>query len=91
MATLTSYKNDKALQEALWAILGWPKPNYVNPVRRDKAMPVVMSVLLLLCSIIVSIRIYTRCRILKSFCLDDILILAAFVSLNQSATTHLLG
>jgi hypothetical protein len=60
-------------------ILNWPKPNYVNPVRRGPALLIVNSVLLPIAGVVVIARLYTRLRIVRSAGLDDLFIGLALV------------
>ncbi len=65
----------------LSVLLSWPKPNYVDPIRRGPALVIVNSVLLPLAVVIVGLRLYTRLFICRSAGLDDIFIALAVVSI----------
>ena len=71
----------------LEVIATWPTPNYVDPVTRGWANAIVNIVLYPLVCIALSIRIYTRLRITKSFGWDDWLILLSFVLSPVSRST----
>jgi hypothetical protein len=68
----------------LSVILSWPKPNYVDPVRRGPALVIVNSLLLPLALIVVGLRLYTRLAICRSAGLDDLFIALAVVGLPFS-------
>ncbi|KAI1844564.1 hypothetical protein JX265_001549 [Neoarthrinium moseri] len=57
----------------------WPRPNYNHPETRGPAGKVLAVALTTLVTLILAIRIYTRRAISKSFGLDDILIVAAYI------------
>jgi hypothetical protein len=66
----------------LSVILTWPKPNYVNPVRRGPALVIVNSLLLPIAMVVVGLRLYTRLIICQSAGLDDLFIALAVVSIH---------
>jgi hypothetical protein len=55
----------------------WPTPNYINPDTRGPALTIISTVLLALSIFVVGLRLYTKLHIVKSFDIDDALILAA--------------
>ena len=55
-------------------ILSWPKPNYIDPVRRGPALLAVNCVLLPISLAVVGLRLYTRLIIVRSAGLDDLFI-----------------
>ncbi|KFX91855.1 hypothetical protein O988_04425 [Pseudogymnoascus sp. VKM F-3808] len=58
----------------------WPKPNYVDPVRRGNESIIIQGVLIALVVIFVSIRLYARLAITKAgIGLDDVLICVSTV------------
>ncbi|KAE8446570.1 hypothetical protein EG329_011902 [Mollisiaceae sp. DMI_Dod_QoI] len=61
----------------LSVILSWPKPNYVDPVRRGPALVIVNSLLLPLALAVVGARLYTRLIVCRSAGLDDLFIALA--------------
>jgi hypothetical protein len=64
----------------LSVLLSWPKPNYVDPIRRGPALVIVNSVLLPIAIVVVGLRLYTRLFIIRSAGLDDLFIALAVVS-----------
>jgi hypothetical protein len=62
-------------------LASWPTPNYDDPITRGDAGKIVGITLTVLVALILVVRIYTRLRVVRSFGLDDILILIAFVKL----------
>ncbi|KAK8049835.1 hypothetical protein PG994_011565 [Apiospora phragmitis] len=60
-------------------IASWPKPNYVNPESQGPAGAGVGSTLIVLVTVVLLLRLYTRQWISKGFGLDDILIICAYV------------
>ncbi|KAI0873364.1 hypothetical protein GGS24DRAFT_501857 [Hypoxylon argillaceum] len=60
-------------------IASWPKPNYTNPQSRAPAGEVIGSMLLVLVTTILAIRLYSRRRLTNGFGLDDTLICLAYV------------
>ncbi|KFY28782.1 hypothetical protein V493_02762 [Pseudogymnoascus sp. VKM F-4281 (FW-2241)] len=69
----------------------WPKPNYVDPVRRGHALTIVQLILVLLGTIFVAMRLYARLVITRArIGLDDVLIVLAWVfSVGLTATVIL--
>ncbi|KAK7970434.1 hypothetical protein PG996_001137 [Apiospora saccharicola] len=63
----------------LSVIASWPRPNYVNPESQGPAGVGVGSTLIVLVTITLLLRLYTRRWISKGFGLDDILIACAYV------------
>lgn len=66
------------LDPPLSVILTW-KPNYVDPVTRGNAIVIMEGVLLGLCYLTVSLRVYTRAVTGKNFGIDDALIVFSLV------------
>ncbi|KAI1354516.1 integral membrane protein [Xylaria sp. FL0043] len=60
-------------------IANWPKPNYINPETRAPAGRVTGSILLVLATIILVIRLYSRKNLTKGCGLDDLLICLAYL------------
>jgi hypothetical protein len=58
-------------------IAKWPKANYIDPERRGPGLIVTEITLLSITTVIILARVYTRLRIVKSFGLDDVLIICA--------------
>lgn len=65
-------------------LASWPAPNYVDPVRRGPAGQIVSIVLAVAAAVVLAMRMYTRLRVVRSFGLDDVLILVAFVRMNHT-------
>ncbi|OBT73179.1 hypothetical protein VF21_07910 [Pseudogymnoascus sp. 05NY08] len=65
----------------------WPKPNYIDPVRRGNESIIIQAVLVALVTLFVSIRLYARLAITKAgIGLDDVLIvISAIVGLGLTA------
>jgi hypothetical protein len=68
-------------------IASWPKPNYVDPIRRGPSIIILNIILYTLVLVIVSIRTYTRLRISRSFGIDDAFILIAMACSTQCPLT----
>jgi hypothetical protein len=66
----------------LAVLLSWPRPNYVDPIRRGPALVIVNSLLLPVALVIVGLRLYTRLVICRSAGLDDLFIALATVGLS---------
>ncbi|KAI3336622.1 hypothetical protein HD806DRAFT_12214 [Xylariaceae sp. AK1471] len=60
-------------------LVSWPKPNYINPESRAPAGKVIGSILVVLVTIILAIRVYSRKKLTKGFGLDDTIICLAYV------------
>ncbi|KAI0431458.1 hypothetical protein F5Y09DRAFT_192070 [Xylaria sp. FL1042] len=60
-------------------IASWPEPNYVNPETRALAGRITGSILLVLVTIVLAIRLYSRKKLTKGCGLDDILICLAYL------------
>lgn len=58
----------------------FPRPNYVNPETRGPSSIVIGIILVSLVTVIIGLRVFTRRFVSRGFGLDDILILAAYVS-----------
>jgi hypothetical protein len=65
-------------------IASWPIPNYEDPVTRGPSGSIICALFTVLVVLLLLIRAYTRLRIVRSFGLDDILIMIAFVRFNPS-------
>jgi hypothetical protein len=57
----------------------WPKPNYVNPETRGKALLVVNAIMLTITVLVVAGRMWARFRISKSPGIDDVFVGFAMV------------
>ncbi|KAF2402985.1 hypothetical protein EJ06DRAFT_316167 [Trichodelitschia bisporula] len=58
----------------------WPVPNYVDPVRRGPELWIVSIIMLVLCTIAVGTRLYSRIFIRHWIGADDALVIAAYIS-----------
>ncbi|KAK7923985.1 hypothetical protein PG985_006039 [Apiospora marii] len=72
-------------------IASWPKPNYADPESQGPAGVGVGSTLIVLVTITLLLRLYTRRWISKGFGLDDILIVCAYVPALAFTITGLVG
>jgi len=63
----------------LESVQSWPAPNYAHPVSRGNWLITVEIVLFVITALVVSLRIYTRGWVIKSFGIDDWLIIPAAV------------
>jgi hypothetical protein len=59
-------------------VAAWPAPNDINPETTGPSSVVVEITLLVLVTILLAIRLYTRIVISRGFALDDTLILLAY-------------
>ncbi|KAK6540232.1 hypothetical protein TWF694_009048 [Orbilia ellipsospora] len=75
----------------LSVILTWPAPNYVNPERQPSFMAPLIIAMMVFCGIVVSLRLYVRAFILKSFKADDWLIIAATITAMAVSITCILS
>ena len=57
----------------------WPAPNYVNPVTRGDALLVINIVFIILVTISIAIRLYSKMRFKRQAGIDDIMIVLAYV------------
>ncbi|KAI0115758.1 hypothetical protein GGR51DRAFT_361794 [Nemania sp. FL0031] len=60
-------------------VASWPKPNYLDPESRSTTGQIIGSILLVLVTIILAIRLYSRKRLTNGFGLDDTFICLAYV------------
>lgn len=61
-------------------LVSWPKPNYIDPERRGNESVIVQSILVVLVTAILIIRLYARIAITRAgIGLDDALIIIAWV------------
>ncbi|KAI4600981.1 hypothetical protein KJ359_013146 [Pestalotiopsis sp. 9143b] len=60
-------------------LASWPAPNYHDPVRRGPTGQIVSIILAVVAAVVLAMRMYTRLRVVRSFGLDDVLILVAFI------------
>lgn len=68
-------------------LLSWPTPDYENPDRTGPAGTIISIILVVLVTLLLAIRVYTRRFITHGFGWDDILILIAYVpALGFTAT-----
>jgi len=59
-------------------LLSWPTPNYINPTDvRGPALLVISWILFPIALLMVTLRIFTRLTLSKSFGVDDILLVIA--------------
>ncbi|KAH0545366.1 hypothetical protein FGG08_000507 [Glutinoglossum americanum] len=63
----------------LEVLKSWPKPNYVNPVRRGPALLIVNAILLPITTAVIIGRLYARLKIVRSAGLDDLFIALAYI------------
>ncbi|KAI1121107.1 hypothetical protein F5Y10DRAFT_109334 [Nemania abortiva] len=71
-------------------VASWPKPNYINPESRASAGEIVGSIFLVLVTIILAIRLYSRKRLTNGFGLDDTLICLAYVPATAFTITGII-
>lgn len=57
----------------------WPAPNYVNPVTRGDALLVINIVFIILVTISIAIRLYSKMRFKRQAGIDDIMIVLAYI------------
>ncbi|KAJ6263710.1 hypothetical protein Dda_2280 [Drechslerella dactyloides] len=69
----------------------WPEPNYVDPDRKGNFMAPLTIVMMVLCGIVVTLRLYVRSFILKSFKADDWLIILATITAIAVSVTCILS
>ena len=69
-------------------ISSWPKPNYVNPVVRGNDVAIVTGILMALAIILLGLRLWARCFIIKRPGWDDSIILVSLV--EHTSAAHLL-
>ncbi|KAI1419341.1 hypothetical protein F5Y12DRAFT_720815 [Xylaria sp. FL1777] len=60
-------------------IASWPEPNYINPESRAPAGRIIGSIFLVLVTIVLAIRVYSRKQLTKGCGLDDIFICLAYL------------
>jgi hypothetical protein len=61
-------------------LASWPKPNYIDPERRGNESVIVQSILVVLVTTILIIRLYARIVITRAgIGLDDTMIIIAWV------------
>jgi hypothetical protein len=72
----------RAISVALYD--SWPKPNYVDPVRRGPALYIVNGIFFSLATTAVFLRMYTRIFVRKWFGIDDAAILAGWVCTSRT-------
>jgi hypothetical protein len=63
----------------LEVILSWPKPNVVDPVRRDWMLPILTIVIFFVTLAVVTARLWARLVIHHNAGIDDALIVLAMV------------
>jgi hypothetical protein len=61
-------------------VASWPPANYVDPPSRGDGLVIASAVFGSLTTIAMAMRIYTRFAITRTFGIDDILIVIAYVS-----------
>ena len=57
----------------------WPKPNYINPDTNTKLLLATHIPLVIITTIVVALRVVTRCFITRSFGRDDAIMVAATI------------
>ncbi|KAK6352870.1 hypothetical protein TWF696_004870 [Orbilia brochopaga] len=71
----------------LEVMLSWPKPNYIDPDRKGNYLAPLTIIMMVICGIVVTLRLYVRSFILKSFKADDwLIILATLTAMGVSIT-----
>jgi hypothetical protein len=60
-------------------ILSFPPANYDNPHTRGPALLIINSIFLVLCTVFVALRMYTRIHLVRTFGWDDVSLLVGFV------------
>lgn len=58
---------------------GSPPPNYVNPPRRPPGIQIVSSIFIVLITVSLALRLYTRMRISMNLGIDDVFAIIATV------------
>ncbi|KAI0526294.1 hypothetical protein F5B22DRAFT_641443 [Xylaria bambusicola] len=74
----------------LEVIASWPKPNYINPESRAPVGRVVGSSLLIIVTLILLIRLYSRKQLTKGCGLDDALICLAYLPATAFTVTGII-
>lgn len=72
-------------------IASWPAPNYVDPETRGSGLIVLSILLIIITSIIIAIRIYTRLRITRAFGFDDAFAIIAYILGVALSTLVIIG
>ena len=57
----------------------WPTPNYLDPVKHGPALTVVNVLFFVLMTVVLTLRLYSKVIVKKSFGLDDVLICFSWV------------
>ncbi|GAP86548.1 putative integral membrane protein [Rosellinia necatrix] len=68
-------------------IASWPKPNYIDPESRARAGQIIGSILVVLVTVVVGIRLYSRKQLTRGFGLDDTFICLAYIPAAAFAIT----
>jgi hypothetical protein len=63
----------------LSVFLHWPAPNYVNPTTRGDALLIINIVFIILVTLSIAIRLYSRLRVKRQAGIDDIMIVLAYI------------
>jgi len=61
-------------------IASWPTPDYISPETRGPGLIILNSVLIIILTVVVLLRLYVRVHMLKWFGIDDLFIIVALVS-----------
>ena len=75
------------LRPPLSVIESWPRPNYINPVRRDWTVPVILIVLFFITFLVFCARLWARLTVTHDAGFDDLLIALAMVRWTLSLGT----
>ena len=59
--------------------LHWPAPNYINPTTRGDALLVINIFFIILVTLSIAVRIYSRVRVKRQAGMDDIMIVLAYI------------
>ncbi|KAJ8117092.1 hypothetical protein ONZ43_g4292 [Nemania bipapillata] len=71
-------------------IASWPKPNYIDPESRAAAGQSIGSIFLVLVTIVLAIRVYSRKQLTNGFGLDDTFICLAYVPATAFTLTGII-
>ena len=75
------------LYPPLSVIESWPQPNYINPVQRDWAVPVILIVLFFITFLVFCARLWARLIVARDAGFDDLLIVLTMVRWTLSLRT----
>ncbi|KAK5631826.1 hypothetical protein RRF57_007540 [Xylaria bambusicola] len=74
----------------LEVIADWPKPNYINPESRAPIGRIIGSLFLIIATLVLLIRIYSRKQLTKGCGLDDALICLAYLPATAFTVTGII-